>query len=367
MASIYPGTLAGAPSLARIARVVSTDAGGRLQYLENMRGAATLLVITTHCLGLAWSASDAAWSLSDPVLSAIAGATPIFVFISGFIFHRLGGGAFQFPAFVRSKASTLLPPYLIVTAVLLCTERALGYDVLRYPGLRDPLAQYAMAVAAGGGGPAMWYIPFAVDLALLSPLFLAFMRASPRGQRGALALLLALGLLVDRSAFDRFANLAHFGFYHALGIYCAMHRARFEALVRSTRTILVAAATIVLLAFAQYWLASCEAAGWQLPWPSGKLIYLHKIALIVLLAGIALRVADRPVPGLSLAGRWSFGLFFAHQLSILLVMPLAAHLGLAPGYAALFFYSALVIAIAGAMLWSVRRIFGPQSRLLIGA
>ena len=39
----------------------------------------------------------------------------------------------------------------------------------------------------------------------------------------------------------------------------------------------------------------------------------------------------------------------------------------APGYAALFFYSALVIAIASAMRWSVRRIFAPWSRLLIGA
>lgn len=363
MASIYSAATATAcdPVAAPPAQARS-----HLHYMENMRGITILLVIASHCFGLAWSGSPGSWFPSDPVLSFLSGATPVFVFISGFFFHHVFHGEFRYLPFLRKKARALLPPYLMVTVTLIAVQHAMGIDSRFYFGLRDPVAQFAMAAISGGSGPAMWYIPFLFDIFLLSPLFLLFAKAPLHRQLAVLGGLLVLGLLVDRSAFNRLGNLAHFSFYYALGIHCSLYRARFERSVRSDAAIFGAAAVILLLATAQYWFARAGEAGWLLPWDPIKFVYLRKIALIVLLSGTLLRFADRPLPGLTRIAHWSFGLFFVHQLPILLLMPVAASGIVAPGHGALVLYAGLVFAMSMAILWGVKRVCGPASRHLVG-
>lgn len=343
--------------------------GAYLPYFENMRGIAILLVISAHCFGLAWSARPDRWSDHDPVVTFIAGSTAIFVFVSGFFFHHVFRGGFDYAAFVAKKARSLLPPYLAVTAVLLLTERAMGIDGIRYGSLTSLPDQYFMALFAGVSGPAMWYIPFVFDIFLLSPLVLLFLRARPQVQWAMLAAALVIGVLVDRSEFNRVHNVAHFGFYYLLGAFCSAHRARFEALLRRPRTMHLAVAIVVVLAIAEYRFGGAEAAGFPVPWPAAKFIYFGKIALVLLLAGLTLRFANRPIAGLSTIAEWSFALFFVHQLPLLLLRPMASAgaFNLGAGYLGLAWCATVVFSMSIGMVWGVRQLTGHRSPYLIGA
>lgn len=364
MAAVYPGGAA-IESLEAQAPVAGR-ACEHVHYLHNLRAVAVMLVIGSHCFGLAWSRSAVDWSEHDPVLSFVKGATPLFLFISGYFFHHVFARDFRYARFLRKKAGMLLPPYLVMTALLLLAEHAMGVDSMRYR-VRDPGEQLVMAMLTGGAGPAMWYIPFIFDIFLLSPLFLLFARMENRLQRVVLGLLFVLGMAVDRGdAFTRFANLANLSFYYALGIHCSIDRAGFEALVRRPGTMAVCAGTIAVLAAVQYRLGLDLAAGHAVAWSPAKIIYVRKIAQILLLAGLLLRFADRRVPGLDLVARWSFGIYFLHQLPLVLLMPFAAQGWIPAGYGALVFYSGLVLLIALALAWTGRRLFGSNSRYLIG-
>lgn len=364
MATIYS-----APADSETVGHVETPARTRhLHYAENLRAAAIVLVIASHCYGLAWSGTAERWFDHDPVLGFISGATAIFVFISGFFFHHVLRGRFDHAAFVTKKAQKLLPAYLAVTAMLLLIERSMGIDGLRYGSLRDPAAQFGMALLAGTGGPAMWYIPFIFDIFLLSPLFLLFLRAGTRAQAAVLGVLLVVGLLVDRSELNRVHNLAHFGFYYAFGAFCSLHRERFEAIVRRVPAIAGSAAAVAVLAAAQYRFGLAEQAGLPVAWPAAKFVYVGKIAQILLLAGIALRFADRPIAGVTTVAQWSFGLFFLHQVPLLLLRPLAAQGAFAfpASHAGLLLCATLVFAMAMAMIWLARRALGRHSRYFVG-
>lgn len=364
MASVYSGTLAEAVCAS------ATNAGAPIRehvhYLENMRAVAIVLVVASHCYGLAWSGTRLNWFSDDPLLSFLSGATPIFVFISGYFFHHVFGARFDYVEFLQKKAVALLPPYVVVTTLLLLTEHALGLAGLRYR-IHDPVEQLAMALITGAGGPAMWYIPFIFDMFLLSPLFLIFMRMREHAQLTALSALFLLGLIVDRGdTFARLANIGHFSFYYALGIYCSRHRARFEALVQESWVMAASLGIIVLLAAAQYRAGLEVAAGMPVTWTPEKFVYIRKIALILLLAGLLLRHADRPVPGMTPIARWSFGIFFLHQLPLLLLLPIAGHDRIAPGYGGLACYAALVFGIAVLLVRLARDLFGSRSRYLVG-
>ncbi len=365
MATVYACGVATAASGDRAA--AAAPARVHIHYLENMRAVAILLVVASHCYGLAWSGTPLHWSPYDPVLSFISGATPVFVFLSGYFFHHVFGGEFRYARFLAKKARTLLPPYLTVTMLLLLVERAMGLDGMRYR-IHDPIGQFAVSALTGGGGPAMWYVPFLFDMFLLSPLFLAFVRMGSRAQLATLTVLFVLGLAVDRGGvFYRLANVGHFSFYYALGILCSLNRERFEAMVRRPETLAISAGIVAVLAAAQYRAGLDLAAGLSVMWLPEKIVYIREIAMILLLAGVLLRIADRPVPGMTPIARWSFGIYFLHQLPLLLLLPIASRGWIAPGHGALAFYACLVFLLSLAFVWAARTVFGGNSRYLVGA
>jgi probable poly-beta-1,6-N-acetyl-D-glucosamine export protein len=347
--------------------VADAPVSARLHYMANMRGITILMVIASHCYGLAWSGTAEDWFPHDPVLSFISGATPVFVFISGFFFHHVFGRAFSYPAFIRKKAGALLPPYLFITAVLVLAERAMHIAAFRYGTLTDPGTQFVMAAMTGASGPAMWYLPFLFDIFLLSPLFLLFMRAPVRAQAAVLLGLFVIGLLVDRSFFNRFANLGHFVFFYALGIWCSLHRQRFERLVQRPEAIAASLGAIVLLGIAQYEFGLAQAAHLPLPWSPEKFVYVRKLALILLMAGVLLRFGQAPLPGLITVADWSFALFFVHQIALLALRPLAASGCIRPGFGALLIFATLATLISLALIWLARQSLGRRSRYFVGA
>jgi hypothetical protein len=333
-----------------------------------MRGAAILFVVVSHCGALAWNGRDMSMFPHDPIVSFIAGATSIFVFISGFFFHHVFRSDFHYPSFLRKKATVLLPPFLAMTLLLLVTERLMGLDGLRYGARTGFIEQFAWAAFAGTAGPAMWYLPFIFDMFLLSPLFLIFMRAGWRTQIAMLVPLLALGLLVERSFIDRLANVAHFSFYYAFGIFCSIHRERFVAIVSQNRTMIAAVLVIVVLAAAQYTIGT--AMDVRIPHLNAyDFIYFRKIALILLLAGVMARVADKPVPGLTLIAQWSFGLFFVHQFALVLLTPIAnaGWFAIGPDYVRLALVDTVVLAMSLCFVGATKLVLGRNSRLVVGA
>jgi peptidoglycan/LPS O-acetylase OafA/YrhL len=362
LAPTAPATIANLPVAQPVARE-------HLHYLENMRAAAILMVVVSHCYGLTWSGTGFTGFANDPLLSFIAGATALFVFISGFFFHHVFSGRIEYPAFIAKKARTLLPPYLVMTVVLVLLDHAMGTASIRYQPGTSLFERTVMAAMTGLSAPAMWYIPFIFDMFLLTPVFVLFLRVPVRVQVAVLAALLLLGLAVERDGLNPLANLAHFSFYYAFGMFCSLHRAWFERLVGDRRVMLASVGVIAVLAILQYRVGQAEAVGLSAAIAPTKFVYIRKIAQILLLAGVMLAFVNRAVPGMRTLARWSFGLYFVHQIPLILLTPFAARglfAGL-PGYEGLVLCAAIVLTISLGLVWTGRTVLGKRSPYVIGA
>lgn len=341
-----------------------------LYFIENMRGIAILLVVLSHCCGLAWNGMDVSKLPNDPIVSVLAGATSIFVFISGFFFHHIFQAGFRYAPFLMKKTRSLLVPYVAISLLLFLTQYAMGSGDLAQGERAGLLGQLSWALLTGTSGPAMWYLPFIFNIFLLSPLFLAFMRAAPTVQGVVLLMLLALGLAVDRIWLNPVANIAHFSFYYAFGIFCSLYRAQFVAIASRNWVLAACTVSIAGLAMAQYLVGSRETPEAAAALINAQdFIYLQKIALILLLAGLMARMADHPVRGLTLVAQWSFGLFFVHQIALLLLEPVAraGWFALGPDYVRLALVFAVVFAMSLAFVGAAKLALGRYSRLLVGA
>lgn len=367
-----------ATTCAKTAGLAVASAGARpagkrphLYFMENFRGIAILLVVISHCYYLAWATSGEHWFGHGPLLSFLTGATALFVFISGFFFHYVSALSRPFPEFLLGKAKALLLPYLVISLVLLAVEQFFPSPMAALASDSVVNTDPVYRILTGRTGPAMWYIPFFFLLCLATPLFRRFAFASPGAQVRALAGLLLLGLILNRSYTDRLNDAGYFAFYYAFGIFCSVHRERFLAVLRRRELPVVALAAIIVLAAAQYGL------GWQeearghagIWWQAWDFAYPRKILQILLISALAIRFADRRIPGLSLIADWSFGIFFVHQIPLLMLQPLAdrAVLDLPWPRAELFVWAAIVLAMSLALLWAVKALTGSRSRFLVGA
>ncbi|MFC6671441.1 acyltransferase family protein [Marinobacterium aestuariivivens] len=340
------------------------------RYLEfdYLRGIAILLIILGHAV----VNIDRTFPLA--LNNLIAGGSGVFVFVSGFFFHRVFAPRFDYRAFMAKKIRNVFLPFLLVSLVALLP---MMWIWLGKPGMTPEKFAENLYWQLNDGYVLYphWYIPFIMAVFLLSPVYLLYVRASTAAQLLLLAEACIAAMLVHRPLgnINVLQSLVYFTPYYLAGILCSQH---YGVLARHRRVIAATALLGVSLFVVLQTLAFPHLANYHkapLQFAGIDLMFWQKLCLCLVLLEFARWLSvHAPSPLLLEISRASFALYFLHPFLLSAVhdpmMPWlrSLHPGALTNIAATGVSLLLATALTYAVALAVRRSFGQRSRMLIG-
>lgn len=218
----------------------------RIVEFDYLRGLAIAMIVLGHSIFLA-----------QPLFPAflenlLRGGTGLFVFISGFFFHRVFAGRFVYRDFIAKKAKALLIPFAFISLLALLI-RSIGWwqDGLAW---EQNLLNVWYTLRNGYVLYPHWYIPFIFLTFLCSPLHLAYLRLHWRWQAALFCAFFLLALFMHRpqSNSQLVQSLVYFTPFYLLGMLVSQYSA---LLHRWHWPLLLASLTLVLCsAVGQTWI-----------------------------------------------------------------------------------------------------------------
>ncbi|WP_331343957.1 acyltransferase [Cellvibrio sp. UBA7661] len=341
----------------------------RLAEFDYLRGMAIAMIVLGHSIFLAQPLFPALLE------NLLRGGTGLFVFISGFFFHRVFYPRFHYTNFLRKKAQSLLIPFAVISLFALAI-RMLGWwqDGL---GIQQNLINAWYTLRNGYVLYPHWYIPFIFLTFLCSPLHALYIRTSLSTQLLVLLIFSLIGLFMHRpqSNSNFLQSLVYYTPYYLLGILFS----QYEHKLRRLHWLLLIAG-LLIVAFT----AIAQTYIWQHIGNYHKAAFSYggiDFQFIQIFAGcIAMLALCRHIrPWLQQHLCWlaelSFPIFFIHPLltialeniaaldSIKHFFPMTTLLSSLLVFVVVFliqFYGSAGIAIA------IKKIFGQRSRWLVG-
>lgn len=358
-------------------------ARARLDYLDQFRGFAILMVVAVHAgNAVLHQGVGADLSVFDPIKEfidiAFYNSTFYFAFISGCLYaytlHRK-----PFGKFLVSRVLHVWLPFALFSTAL--TLGLLGYGLLRDPGsvtLAQTGRQVLVNVLTGEAWNTLWYIPVIMIIYAVSPLILAIVR-DRRLWWLAMAIAL-LPLLFPRTGTELTVSMV----LYFLGVYTIglIVGSDIEAILQKCADYWVPVVCaifvlIVIILVTDY--RSGNPLGSERMQLRESLIFMLRLAIsmIVLLAMRNWRA--RPIGvggrGLALMAGYAFGIYFVHGPLLRPIARLAGAFALEHGSAALQLAVLLAIAwtfviglvLSVGIIFVVKQIAGPHSKFVIGS
>lgn len=343
-----------------------------LNYVNNLRGIAILLIISWHCTGLVGP------FLSQEIYNAIAvilrDGTIVFVFISGFLFQYLSK-KYKYSKFIKSKFLYVLMPYLLVSipAILYMVYFSnmfenVNLDLLPaifqslymlYPNVLEIIFLYF----TGGYhlGP-LWFIPMICIFYIISPLLIRLDKW--KYFYCFLPFFLLLPFFVSRGI-NIFDNFLYFLPVYLYGMFFSKYR-DFIMTIIEKRLILV------ILTFVTFSILSFIYRNTDFLTNSviehDIYIFWQKLFLSSLLIYLCYKYDSLLGRSFDFLAKASFGLFFTHQYLILILIRLFDFSKFSNGYLIfiLFLSIIFVTSLSSFFLLISKKLFKNRSRLLIG-
>jgi probable poly-beta-1,6-N-acetyl-D-glucosamine export protein len=338
----------------------------QLYSLTIFRAAAIVLVVLSHAEALGAVSID---TPAEIVFSnVVSGATTLFVFISGFLFHHVFLKKFESKSFLRKKLLNLGVPYLILS----CAAFALGCAIDATGQVDGWLGQLQLGgfmLGTGSAAVSYWYIPFVLTLFAMAPVHVRFAALGMRSQLAIIGVLLAAAFFVHRPVdnIGALQNLVYYTPTYLIGMFCSQHRDRvYPLLANWTWPLLAASLGLAVLELAiggkgNYSKPMLEFGGFDV-------MLAQKLCLSLFLLSFLHRFEAWRSRTVDMVAETSFAIFFLHPLFIelfsrnSLVTPLLAR----ESWPMYFAGSVLCVGTCCALALWARRVFGQRSRFLTG-
>lgn len=342
----------------------------RLAEFDYLRALAIALIVLGHSVFLS--------EKGFPLLleNILRGGTGVFVFISGFFFHRVFFTRFNYRDFMGKKLKQIFVPF-IAMSVLGLVFRSIGWAVDGHS--LSTIALNCWYTARNGYVLfPHWYIPFILLTFACSPLHMAYIRLGWQAQLGLLISFTLIALLMHRpdSNINQFQSLVYFAPFYLLGILFS----RYNTELRRHQTLICWSAAVLASASLLFQTYVFPHVGnyhkFPFVWHGIDWQLLQKVGLCLLLLALCRQVqSERLARHLRLLAELSFPIFFVHPL-LAMVVENVIHLGESLGvhahhdaFSALWISSLIfVFQFYGSVLLilAIRRRFGAASRWVIG-
>lgn len=339
----------------------------RIDYFDNFRAIAILIIITGHCY-IGWNRQQLwEWGVSN----AITGGTALFVFISGFFLHAVFAKNMEYAPFIKKKFINVVQPYLFLTLGHIGLVFALTgtVPVAFDPNMPSNFTRLMYGVFTGLHVIAYWYIPFVFLLFLITPVFMKFMKLDRRVQVSIIGVGFAISSVVHRAKFgmNPFHDLVYFTPYYLFGIVYSQNRKAFETYLKKNVALIGAAWLFVVVFMTSIGERSnavkfnpFEFTGfdWMIP---------QKILLILFILAALLTFANRRVASLKYIADISFPLFFVHPLVVEISLKSNARWVLPENALGFVVYAWFVTCASIFIIRVIKSLLGQHSRRVFGA
>lgn len=339
----------------------------RLFYFDSFRAIAILLIVLGHCY-TGWERN----SYSEVFISnAITGGTALFVFISGFFLHYIFyKRKMDYLPFIKKKFISVGVPYFILSSLYMLLYFSLKGDVPTNEHLEGFSTSEVIFInfLTGRTLIAYWYIPLALILFSLTPLFYSFVRASFKFQIYLTLLLFALSSIFFWRPIDGLNpvhSVLYFAPFYLLGIIFSINHSMMINVIQKYK-LLFLFVWLISLALMNY----VEQIGNNnksnpFSYEGVDLMVVQKISLIFLLVLLCYKYFNSKIKILSFIANNSFPVFFIHGWVLSGVWFLFDFK--AANFAQVFAYFLIVISISLLLSVIAKKIFGIKSKFLIGS
>jgi hypothetical protein len=287
-----------------------------LAMIVYFRAAAILLIVAGHSYAVAGIRLGS--NFDNTLVSLIAGATALFVFISGFVFDYVFRARYSYRSFVLDRAQKILIPYSLLTAGFVFSHSLLtaGFVFSNWTSAEQLFRYFAF----GDTFEAYWYIPFIMLMFAFSPLHRLFMDLRTSQQIAIIFGGAIVSGLVQRpiSNDNAFQSVVFYMPIYFSGIFLSLHRKTLlPSLQKRWLPLLL---TAVLLAVVQ----SARGQIGHLHKPffafgGFDLMVFQKLLLAFALAGLFAKLPSPPGRIVRVVADTSFAIFFLHPVVLWII------------------------------------------------
>lgn len=293
--------------------------------------------------------------------SIFDGSTIYFVFISGFLFHRLNQ-KLNIKVFYKKKLLNIVVPYLVISTifftVLYITGEMKLFSFMDLPYL----------LITGKVQFHLWYIPFIVIIFIISPLFL---KINSKTYAYIFPLLLVIPMFGTRTGITN--TLWQFMFFvpiFLVGMISSIYYLKtIQVSNRYTLSMIIVALTsTILLCFLDF-----DGRIMDVISPRTGLIYIQKIIICFLLISYIPNVKNKKLLFFEKMANYSFAIYFTHIFlhGVLLRFFFKPFLYTIDSsifsFLSVFIYGLLFLIINLFLIWVAKKILGKYSKYIIAA
>lgn len=342
----------------------------RLVYFDYFRAIAILLIILGHCYN-AWPRSDI-WDAT--LVNFISGGTALFVFISGFFFHHVYFAKYRYWSFIKNKTKYVFLPYLILSLLYIIYFYLTRGEIVMAKVINEfygpdlsNTGLVIMNLLTGRTLWAYWYVPFAMLLFLLSPVFIRFISLSLNAKLIITVSLFVLSMFVQRPSWEinPIHSLIYYFPYYLFGIIYSTERTNINQWIDG-KALLLFFFTIAV-ALIMYLLGQKDSMGKAsiFMWHGIDLMIFQKTSLILFMLAFTMRLQQYDIAFLKITANMSFAFFFLHQWA-LSFMRSTGMMDFKHGF------EGVLLIFGGAVIFSyivariVKLLLGSHSRYVIG-
>lgn len=347
----------------------------RIHSFDHFRALAIVFIVAGHCIGPWMIDSFVEMTLAN----LICGGSTLFVFISGFFFHHVYYPRFDFVAFMGHKTRKIALPYALLTLAgfALYSVAAAGFPYqqeLMPDGLaswKDQVVLLLAYLATGRIATAYWYIPFAMLLFAMSPLFVRFIQLGFWLRTAVIAIGFPMSLIIQRPLHDLSPvhALLYFVPVYLLGIHSSMHWDALQRLIRG-RALLLGCMVLALAALQTGLTGSYGglAKPTVFSYAGLDLILIQKVLMCYFLLALLLPLEKREIAPLKLLASASFAIYLLHPWVLLAIWE--SHIydlaWFVPGFGDFVLTIPATMAISLLIAYLARRLLKTRSQYLTG-
>ena len=338
----------------------------RLYYFDNFRAIAIAIIVLGHCY-MGW---DKAHYYEKVISNSITGGTTLFVFISGFflhhIFYRRNIG---YVDFIIKKFVAVGLPYLFLSSFFMILYFFVKHDVPTHSSLEgSPIWEVVMTnFVTGRTLTAYWYIPFALLIFALTPIFYSFIKTKVEIQIILTASLFILSSTVfwrPIAGMNPFHSMLYFTPFYLLGIIFSLNFLRIIDILIKYKALLFliwVGCLVVMNSLAQVGNLSKDLS---MSFEGIDLMVIQKIILIFLLIAVLYDSFDYKIKLLDFLAKNSFPVFFIHGCVIALVNIIFEFK--ADNFFEVFVVFLLVMGVSLIVSVTVKAVLKEKSKIVIG-
>lgn len=342
-----------------------------LRSFEYFRAVTIVIIVLGHSYGIAGWELETFWDRA--LANLISGGTSLFVFISGFLFHHVFYPKFHYATFIKKKFKNVYVPYLLLSIFPVCMalytripyeEFYFGPDNTFFDQIIRPILLHYWY----GGVMVYWYIPFIMDVFLISPVYIKFIHLNTKSKIVLVSALTVLSLFMHRPVnnWSVVQSVIYFSPVYMFGILCSMERDWIYAKFRGKDGLIFLFVLFLAILQAAVMKTSGNLQKPPFEFNGIDISLLQKMSLCVFFMVFLHRFEDLDSKLLKQLAASSFSIYFLHGWFIYFIWLAKDLYAPIAGLHLLPFLSAFVIWVSYATALRIRKAFPDKSRMIIG-